>query len=158
MKIWNLRTRLKFWLTKPGLNCRNSGRQNPKEQATKELFLRINDFAARFYHQVLLNEKQGKEALEILTNRGLTKKTIEQWQIGFAPNDFHSFRTALVKKGVDLTQANKAGVLTKNERGQIYDRFRGGALLFPVFDYLGQVVGFPPEFCRLWTTVKWASI
>ena len=35
----------------------------------------------------------------------------------------------------------KAGVSGKNERGQIYDRFRG-RITFPIFNYFGEVVGF----------------
>ncbi len=107
----------------------------------KELLIRINTFAARFYHQTLLNSLPGKEAGEYLLARGLTKQTIKAWQIGFAPNDFHSLSEALKLKKVTSEQAIKAGVVVKNERGQIYDRFRG-RITFPIFNYVGEVVGF----------------
>ncbi len=132
---------LKLLADKAGVQLPSFRPQDPREQSEKELFLRINDFAARFYEQVLLNDKRADEAREYLKNRGLIPATITKWQMGFAPSDFHSLETALKKKGVSLEQAVKAGVLIRAERGQIYDRFRG-RITFPIFDYLGQVVGF----------------
>jgi DNA primase len=115
--------------------------QDQKGQDEKELLYRINDFAARFYHHILLKDQRGAEALQYLKERGLHETAILQWQIGFAPDDFHSLEEALKQKGVDAAQSIKAGVLIKGERGQIYDRFRG-RITFPIFDYFGQIVGF----------------
>lgn len=143
MKYENLEFKeaLKLLANKAGVQLPDYKPANPKEQSEKELLLRINDFAARYYHQILINDKRGAGALEYLKNRGLTEKTIEKWQIGFAPDDFHSLEQALAKKNVSTQDAVKAGVLAKNERGQIYDRFRG-RITFPIFDYNGDVVGF----------------
>jgi DNA primase len=73
--------------------------------------------------------------------RGLTEPTIKQWQIGFAPDDFHTLEQALLKKQVKPDLMVQAGVSIKNERGQIYDRFRN-RITFPIFNYYGEVVGF----------------
>ena len=110
-------------------------------QDEKELLLRINNFAARFYNQILTTDVRGKTALEYLKQRGLTEAAIKQWQIGYAPEDFHSLERALATKKVSPQDLVKAGVSSKNERGQMYDRFRG-RITFPIYDYFGQVVGF----------------
>jgi DNA primase len=143
MKYENLEFReaLKILADKAGVKLPSFRPENKQQQDEKELLLRINDFAARYYHVILIKDLRGKSALEYLKNRGLTEGTIKQWQIGFAPDDFHALEQALLAKKVNLNEAIKAGVLSKNERGQLYDRFRG-RITFPIYDYFGNTVGF----------------
>ena len=143
MKYENLdfKETLKLLASKAGITLPQYKAQDKGVADEKELLLRINNFAARYYHEVLITSTAGKQALEYLKNRGLSNGTIKQWQIGFAPEDFHFLEKALVKKNVALNDLVKAGVSAKNERGQIYDRFRG-RITFPIFNYFGDVVGF----------------
>jgi DNA primase len=136
----DFRDALKILADKAGVQLPSYRPENRQVQDEKELLLRINDFAARYYHQILLNDKRGATALEYLKNRGLTEGTIKQWQIGFAPDDFHALERALLAKKVNLDDAVKAGVIAKNDRG-MYDRFRG-RVTFPIYDYFGNTVGF----------------
>lgn len=131
---------LKILADKAGVQLPSYRPENKPQQDEKELLLRINDFAGRFYHQVLIKDQKGATALEYLKNRGLTDGTIKQWQIGFAPDDFHALEKALLAKKVNLNDAIKAGVIIKNDRG-MYDRFRG-RVTFPIYDYFGNTVGF----------------
>lgn len=131
---------LKILADKAGVTLPTYRPADKAELDEKDFLLRINNFAARYYHQVLLSGK-GKEALDYLTHRGLTQKTIEQWQIGFAPDDFHALERALLTKNVSVADLVKAGVSAKNERGQMYDRFRG-RITFPIYNYFGETVGF----------------
>ena len=115
----------------------------PKDQNVinkEEQLYKINDFAARFYHEILIKGKLA-EPRDYLKKRGLTTETIKQWQIGFAPEGFHTLEQALVQKKVPLNDLVDAGVSAKNERGQIYDRFRG-RITFPIFNSVGNIVGF----------------
>jgi len=121
--------------------------KNPEAENEKDTLFRINDFAARFYHQVLVSDPRGKEAMEYLQKRGLSLETIKQWQIGFAPDDFHSLEHALSSKQVRQTDMVKAGVSTKNERGQVYDRFRG-RITFPIFDLSNRCLGFSARILK----------
>lgn len=105
----------------------------------RDRLIRINAFAAKFYHQQL-SEQGGKQAKEYLVKRGLTDATINQWQIGFAPNDFHILESALKTKGVTKDELVQAGVSVANN-GVYYDRFRN-RVTFPIFDFRGNVVGF----------------
>jgi len=143
MKYENLdfKETLKLLAGKAGVALPQYNSQDKGQKDEKELLLRINNFATRYYHEVLIASTAGKQALEYLKNRGLTNGTIKQWQIGFAPEDFHFLEKALIKKNVALNDLVKAGVSAKNERGQIYDRFRG-RITFPIFNYFGDVVGF----------------
>ena len=143
MKYENLdfKEALKILADKAGVKLPSYRPENKEQQDEKELLIRINDFAARYYHEVLIKDKRGAQAQEYLKNRGLTEGTIKQWQIGFAPDDFHALERALLAKKVNLSEAIKAGVISKNERGQMYDRFRG-RVTFPIYDYFGNTVGF----------------
>ena len=135
------RDAIKILAQKAGVQLPDYRPQDPKVQSEKELLSRINNFAARYYHEILTKNKQGASALDYLKTRGLTDGTIKQWQIGFAPDNFHGLEQALISKKVSIGDMVKAGVSAKNERGQVYDRFRG-RVTFPIFDYFGDVVGF----------------
>lgn len=113
---------------------------NPQAHAEKEMAIRINIFAAKYYHNVLLSEA-GAEARQYLAKRNLTPATIQQWQIGYSPNDFGALKQALLAKNVSLEAMVKAGVAGKNDRSQIYDRFRD-RITFPIQNFSGDVVGF----------------
>lgn len=117
-------------------------RPGEKQQAgEQEQLLKINDFAARYYHEIFLKDKRADEARAYIRKRGLTPETVAQWKIGFAPNEFHSLEDALFKKQVQVSELIKAGVSVKSEKGQVYDRFRG-RITFPIFNVTGEVVGF----------------
>ncbi len=132
---------LKILAQKAGVNLPQYKGLSKTESDEKDLLLKINAFAAEYYHQILLKQIFAKPAREYLEGRGLTLETIKKWKIGFAPDGFHSLEQALAKKGVDKNHLIKAGVSAKNENGQIYDRFRG-RITFPVFNYYGEAVGF----------------
>lgn len=142
MRYENLEFRdaLKLLAEKAGVVLPQYSKQDPSVKEEKDLLFRINSFAAVYYHKVLTSS-QGEKALEYLKQRGLTQGTIEHWQIGFAPEDFHVLERALLTKSVKPEEMVKAGVSVKNENGQIYDRFRG-RITFPIFNYFGDVVGF----------------
>lgn len=148
MRYENLEFRdaLKILADKAGvvLPVYSKSRQDTGE---KELLLRINAFAARFYHQILISDKRGVAALKYLQERGLTLETVKKWQIGFAPEDFHALEQALSQKSVKAEDLVKAGVSVKNEQGKIYDRFRG-RITFPIFNYFAEVVGFSARILK----------
>ncbi len=142
MKYENLEFKeaLKLLADKAGVKLPTFSTAQKTQEDEKEILYRINNFAARYYHQVLMS-KTGSNALEYLKNRGLTEATIKLWQIGFAPDDFHALERALASKKVNINDLVKAGVSAKNERGQMYDRFRG-RITFPIYNYFGECVGF----------------
>jgi DNA primase len=118
--------------------------QNESKQA---LFIRINTFAAAFYHKVLLGAA-AVHAKAYITNRGLTDSIIKEWQVGFAPNDFHALENQFRKKKVAAADLVAAGVVVKSEKGAVYDRFRN-RITFPILDFTGKVVGFTARILEL---------
>ncbi len=114
-----------------------TGAAREDKKLTEDL-VRINNFTAKFYHKQLEN---AAEAKKYLADRGLNGQTITRWEIGFAPDSFDSLIRALQAKKVTSQSALSAGVVAKNDRGNIFDRFRN-RITFPIRNFYGDVVGF----------------
>jgi DNA primase len=119
-----------------------------KEQDQKDTLLAINDLAARFYAKILAESRVAVQAREYLAKRGLKPETIQKWQLGYAPSDFHVFENFIIKKGYQKREAVAAGLLVEKDQavsvgqsGDFFDRFRD-RIMFPLFDIHGRVVGF----------------
>lgn len=115
-----------------------------QDKKVSEDLVRISNFASKFYHKQLLAEGvsgPAATARKYLNDRGLNIKTIENWEIGYAPDSFDSLIKALQSKQVTSQNALLAGVVAKNDKGNIFDRFRD-RITFPIHNYYGDVVGF----------------
>ncbi len=107
--------------------------------------------AANFYHWYLLYNKNAEEARKYLNERKISKETIKEWQLGFAPNEWRVLYQNLLKKGYKAEDIKEAGLIiprTETKENfeipkdlQYYDRFRG-RIIFPIFDLFGNPVGF----------------
>ncbi len=76
-----------------------------------------------------------------LRERGLTDATIDGWELGYAPDGWDGLLKHLLTQGVRDDDLLEAGLLSENERGRRYDRFRD-RVMFPIRDALGRLVGF----------------
>ena len=95
--------------------------------------------AGRFFNEQLYGPA-GKECLEYVQKRGLTKSSVTRFGIGFAPNSWNALVDAMRKKGY-TDQELKDADLVGEKNGRIYDRFRN-RLMFPIIDVRGNVIGF----------------
>ncbi|MCR4429859.1 MAG: DNA primase [Tepidanaerobacteraceae bacterium] len=104
--------------------------------------LRLNKMASEYYHNVLLNTRDGKRGLEYLKKRGITLETIERFRLGYAPPLWDGLIKHFQSMGVDANTLAKLGlaVAKKNASG-FYDRFRD-RIIFPIEDAAKNVVGF----------------
>ena len=105
------------------------------------IYYKILEEAVKFYAENLKNNEQ---AMNYLMSRGLNPKTIEEFKLGFAPNDWRTLLTQLRSKKFNDEIIEKAGLAIKSEkniRDKYYDRFRN-RIMFPIFDGQGKAVGF----------------
>ncbi len=112
------------------------------QTSEKEKILEINTQALRFYNYVLLNQEVGKKALEyLIKERGLKRETIEEFQLGYSPEDLTLINNFLItKKKFTPIDLEKAGIgIVKGPH--IFDRFRG-RVIFPLFDHRNNPIGF----------------
>ena len=102
--------------------------------------LELNKEAARYFHSQL-HSPVGREGLAYLQRRGLSRGIMTRFGLGFAPNSWDSLIQAMGQKGYDKAELLEAGLVVNNQKGRIYDRFRG-RVMFPIIDLRGDVIGF----------------
>lgn len=103
-------------------------------------FQDIHTEAARFYLSNLLGSKNlGYEYLRI---RGLDDKIIKKFGLGFSLDSWNSLMNTLISKGYKKQDLLDCGLIAKNRDGtNCYDKFRN-RVMFPIFDYRGNIIGF----------------
>ena len=102
--------------------------------------LALNKEAARYFHSQL-HSPVGREGLDYLRRRGLSKGIMTRFGLGFAPESWDSLIKAMAQKGFDKRDLLDAGLAVSNQKGGIYDRFRN-RVMFPIIDLRGDVIGF----------------
>lgn len=115
-------------------------KQAGAQKDKKTRLLEVNLKAAQFYHYLLTKHQLGQKALEYLKNRGLEDGTIEEFNLGYAPNSWDSLRNFLIKRGFSDGELIEVGLTVSSKSGS-YDRFRG-RVIFPLVDLKSQVIGF----------------
>ncbi len=117
--------------------------EDPKFTNQKTRAMEISEQAAKYFHAYLLKSTEAEAAREYLKRRGLTEATIEEFQIGLAPNMWEGLLQVLIKKGYKPEELVAAGLAIKSDRRQdsYYDRFRN-RIMFPIADASGGVRGF----------------
>jgi DNA primase len=126
---------LRMLAEKAGVELRT---QNPAEYRYTGLLYDLNEAAKRFFIKSLAAAPVAKKYLE---ERGLALATIEEFEIGWAPNEPEGLSMALLNGGAAPQDIVQAGLSIKTERGLMLDRFRG-RIMFPIHNHLGKVVGF----------------
>ncbi len=97
--------------------------------------------AARFFHSKLY-EPKGAAALQYALGRGMSKATLINFGIGYAPDSWTELVDALRRKGYTDEELKDSGLVTVSQKnGNIFDRFRD-RLMFPIIDVRGNVIGF----------------
>ena len=96
--------------------------------------------AARFFY-AQLHGPQGAQALAYFQRRRLSKKTLNNFGLGYAPDSFHALLDAMTQKGFTKEELEVAGLIVRSDRGTYYDKFRN-RVMFPIIDMRGDVIAF----------------
>ena len=116
--------------------------EQQQEHTEKEALFEINKLAAAFFHNELLTSTRGQIARDYLEKRGIDKKTIADFTLGYAPDGWDNIARFLAAQRIPVTQGEKAGLLVLKKGGKgHYDRFRS-RIMFPIFDMQNRVIGF----------------
>lgn len=111
------------------------------EHLKKERMKEAHELTAKLYHHVLIHTKYGENAREYLKQRGLSRETIQNYTIGFAPSNRQFLSKFLMRRGFDLAEMVEAGLLLQDDNGAYYDRFTN-RIQFPIEDSRGKIVAF----------------
>lgn len=111
-----------------------------QQQLSEESLRILNEYAAQYFHDVLLNTEEGTTiGLSYFKERGFRKEIIERFLLGYDPEEGGLYQEA-IKKGHSAELLEKAG-LVKNRNGAFYDSYRG-RVIFPIQNMTGRVLGF----------------
>lgn len=99
----------------------------------KATLYRAMAWAEQEYHECLLNSDAAIPIRDYLAEREITQESIERFRIGFAPLSWSWLvdRSSGSSFSPEILQA--CGLVSANERGGWYERFRG-RVLFPIRD------------------------
>ena len=85
--------------------------------------------------------ERGRSALEYIEKRGFDRETIEQFRLGYAPDEWESLFRQIDLNRFTPAILEKSGLFVRREGNKIYDRFRN-RLMFPIINLAGRVVAF----------------
>lgn len=111
---------------------------SPTDQKQFGVLYEINEAAKEFFKQNLKLSVEGKKYLD---HRGLKQETAEEFELGLASEKWDSLTIYLIKKGYSTSDIERAGLIFKNERGSLMDRFRN-RIMFPICNNFGKTIGF----------------
>ncbi len=110
-------------------------RRSSAEKSHRDLY-EINEMALGYFKEHLAGTAQ-----DYLHSRGLNQSSLERFELGYSPASYDGLIRYARVRGVVEAQLLSAGLLSENEEGRSYDRFRG-RVMFPIRDVLGRLVGF----------------
>ncbi|MEG4170138.1 MULTISPECIES: DNA primase [unclassified Microcoleus] len=115
-----------------------------RQISLREQLYEISALTANFYEHAL-RQTQGEEPLAYLkSERQLSEETIQQFQLGYAPQGWEALYSYLVEqKNYPAQLVEQAGLIVprKNGGSGYYDRFRN-RIMIPIRDTQGRVIGF----------------
>ena len=122
---------------KAGVALSQSYGDRARDKENQKLY-EINEAAAQYYHHVLVNTPGGKVALTYLEQRGINRKTIDDFQLGYSLDSWDALQKYLT--GRNISELESVGLVVKKENGA-FDMFRG-RIMFPIRNRRGNVLGF----------------
>jgi DNA primase len=111
------------------------------ESGEKQRLYDVNQAAAQYFHNLLLNSVAGKKAQDYIAKRGFTEQTVKDFQLGYSANSWDALKKYLSERDYTEKEVLTAGLIIEAEDKKSHDRFRN-KLMFPILDVRGRVTGF----------------
>ncbi len=125
------------------------GLEMPREQATPEetaamqkrrRYFNLMKAAATHYYRTMWSDA-GRAAREYLQRRQLAPELAQRFGLGLA-DGWDGAAKALLSQGYEFAELEAAGLVSRREAKEgFFDKFHH-RLIFPIYDYRGQVVAF----------------
>jgi DNA primase len=109
-----------------------SDHADQKSEERKQLF-EIHERAAAYFQQMLSTD-EAAPAREVIERRKVNGEFATRFALGYAPG-------AGLMNHLRLQDPVASGLFIKNDRGEVYDRFRR-RLMFPIWNERGKTIGF----------------
>lgn len=114
-----------------------------KAEADKRESLYITTaYAAKFFADKLWNTDEGRSiGLSYFKERGFREEVLKKFEIGYSPEEWTSLYDSAIANGYQQEFLEETGLVIKNDKGSIYDRFRT-RVIFPIHNFTGRIIGF----------------
>ncbi|MCM2353604.1 MAG: DNA primase [Pseudobdellovibrio sp.] len=108
----------------------------------KKTLLHANKIAAEFFRESLKRQATDSPVRQYVLKRKLNPETLEEFQIGYAPNEWEALAGQLNRSSIPHAVSEEAQLLKKRKEGTGYfDLFRD-RLMFPIHSPTGEVLAF----------------
>ncbi len=116
--------------------------ENKEEENHRESLMIVTAYAAKFFHESLLDTEEGQNiGLIYFKERGFTNETIKKFELGYSPDQWEAFTSKALQEGYQQQFLEESGLSVKRENGTPYDRYRG-RVMFPIHGFTGRVIAF----------------
>jgi DNA primase len=116
--------------------------ENREEENHRESLMIVSGYAAKFFHESLLETDEGKNiGLSYFKERGFSSDTIKKFELGYSPDQWEAFTGQALKEGYQQQFLEESGLSVKRDNGSLYDRYRG-RVMFPIHSFTGRVIAF----------------
>lgn len=112
-----------------------------RQDRDRRRLLDLGKFAQKVYQGLLADPLKGGQGRTYLKSRGLKPETEKRFAIGYVPDGFDHLLKAAREAGYSEAELEAAGLVRRNERGNVYDFFRN-RLMIPIRDASGNVIAF----------------
>lgn len=118
----------------------DDGKQTANYSSAQNRLIQLHEDLRQFYHYLLMNTENGHQGLTYLYDRGLSKETLDAYQIGIAPEDGRLAAQHLLNKEFTIEELQLSGIFV-GDQDRLKDRF-AGRVMFPLRNPQGKTVGF----------------
>ncbi len=120
-----------------GMEVPRETQQRNENSDSRDLYSALEAASQFFRRQLNVSEK----ARAYLDRRGVDESVRAQFAIGYAPDGYSALKDALGTDARRMNLLDRAGLLSKSEKGSVYDKFRD-RVIFPILDRRGRAIAF----------------
>jgi DNA primase len=120
-----------------GIEVPKETRQNNQDSDLRDQYATL-EAAARLFQRQLTDSARARGYLD---GRGVDAENRARFGIGYAADGYSTLKDALGTDERRLRLLDRTGMLSKNDRGHVYDKFRD-RVMFPIHDRRGRVIAF----------------
>ncbi|WP_019397007.1 DNA primase [Pseudoxanthomonas sp. GW2] len=120
-----------------GMEMPKDTRAGPQDNDLRDQYAAL-EAAARLFQRQLADSPR---ALSYLQGRGVDTDPRARFGIGYAADGYSTLLDALGTDERRRKLLERTGMLSRNERGSVYDKFRD-RIMFPIHDRRGRVIAF----------------
>jgi DNA primase len=116
--------------------------QNIEAQNAREALYIVSQFAAGYFAEQLWTGSEGRAVgLSYFKERGFREDIIKKFELGYSPDSWDALINSAKSAGHQEAYLESTGLAVKNDKGKLYDRFRG-RVMFPIHNFTGRIIGF----------------